>query len=189
MRFTSPLPTAICLNGILLLAACAYVRAQQPSIAATSPESALSSSTESALPSAPMPAGNISGTATDVYGDVVPGATVVVEGTNETDRQSTAANDNGFFTFGGIKPELLITITMAAKGFGDWVSPAIEVASGQFFDVTGVKLKLANAVESVTVTSSTEQIRRSRFWWRNSSAFLVSFRISTLCMTHRTPCQ
>ena len=158
MRFTSPLPTAICLNGILLLAGCAYVRAQQPGIAATSAESALPSSTESALPSAPMAAGNISGTATDAYGDVVPGATVVLESADQTDRQSSAANDNGFFTFGGIKPETSYHVTIRAKGFEDWVSPAIVVASGQFFDVTGVKLKLSNAVESVTVTSSTEQI-------------------------------
>ena len=158
MRFTSPLPTAICLNGILLLAGSAYVRAQQPGITATSAESALPSSTESALPSAPMAAGNISGTATDAYGDVVPGATVVLESADQTDRQSSAANDNGFFTFGGIKPETSYHVTIRAKGFEDWVSPAIVVASGQFFDVTGVKLKLSNAVESVTVTSSTEQI-------------------------------
>lgn len=102
--------------------------------------------------------GNVSGTVTDTYGDIVPGATVVLESANATDRKAATANDSGFFDFAGIKPGIPFHITVSVKGFEDWVSPPIVVASGQFFDVTGIKLKLTNGVESVLVTSSTEQI-------------------------------
>lgn len=102
--------------------------------------------------------GFISGTVTDVYGDVVPGAAVIVEGADPSDKQSKVADDNGFFNFAGLKSGVVYHVTIGSKGFDNWVSQPITLAVGQYFDLTGIKLKLTDAVASVTVTSSVEQI-------------------------------
>jgi hypothetical protein len=101
--------------------------------------------------------GDVSGTVTDTYGDIVPGATVLLEGTNPPNRQSQAANDNGFFEFKNVAPNIPYRITVSANGFDPWSSP-VTIAAGQYFDVTGIQLRLQNAVTSVTVVASTEQI-------------------------------
>ncbi len=101
---------------------------------------------------------DLNGTVTDVNGDLVPGATVVLEGATPADHQSQVANDNGFFNFPGLKAGVPYRLTISAKGFENWVSPPITLAAGQFYGVSDVKLKLAGDVSSVTVYSSTEQI-------------------------------
>ncbi len=101
---------------------------------------------------------DLNGTVTDENGDLVPGATVVLEGPSPIDRQSQAANDNGFFNFPGLKAEIPYRLTISAKGFQNWVSPPITLTAGQFYGVSDIKLKLAGDVSSVTVYSSTEQI-------------------------------
>jgi hypothetical protein len=45
-----------------------------------------------------------------------------------------------------------------AEGFEPWVSEPVTLASGQFFDVTGIKLKLVAAASSITVLANPEQI-------------------------------
>lgn len=102
--------------------------------------------------------GDLSGTVTDSYGDIVPGATVLLEGTNPPDRKSQAANDSGFFEFKNVAPNVPYRITVSAKGFDPWTSSPVVIGSGQYFDVTGIQLKLQNAVTSVTVVASPEQI-------------------------------
>jgi hypothetical protein len=102
--------------------------------------------------------GDVSGTVTDTYGDIVPGATVLLEGTNNPARQSQAANDNGFFEFKNVASNISYRITVSANGFDPWVSSPLVIASGQYFDVTGIQLKVQNAVASVTVVASPEQI-------------------------------
>ena len=102
--------------------------------------------------------GDVSGTVTDTYGDVVPGATVLLERTNPPDRQSQAANDNGFFEFKNVSPNTPYRVTVSANGFDTWTSSPVTIAEGQYFDVTGIQLRLQNAVTSVTVVASPEQI-------------------------------
>jgi hypothetical protein len=101
---------------------------------------------------------DLNGTVTDENGDLVPGATVVLEGASAADHQSQVANDNGFFNFPGLKAGVPYRLTISAKGFENWLSPAITLTAGQFYGVSDVKLKLAGNVSSVTVYSSTEQI-------------------------------
>jgi hypothetical protein len=123
------------------------------------------------LPSAPEPRGSetpssssdmrpaeVNGTVLDVNGDLIPGATVVLDGAAQVDHRTVAANDSAFFQFEGLMPGVPYHLTVSAQGFQDWVSPPITLSSGQFFDVTGIKLKLEASVSSVTVYSSTEQI-------------------------------
>jgi hypothetical protein len=101
--------------------------------------------------------GDVSGTVTDAYGDIVPGATVLLEGTNNPGRQSQTANDSSFFEFKSV-PAGSYRVTVTAPGFDSWNSEPVVVAAGQYVDVTGIKLRLENAVSSITVVASPEQI-------------------------------
>ncbi len=100
----------------------------------------------------------MSGTVTDVYGDIVPGATVLLEGTRNAGRQSQLANDNGFFEFKNLSAGDSYRVTISAKGFDPWISEPVNLQSGQYFDITGIKLKLANEVSSITVVADSVQI-------------------------------
>lgn len=102
--------------------------------------------------------GTLSGTVLDSNGDLIPGASVVLEDGNPADRKSTSAGDNGQFEFPGLPPQNAYRVRVSAPGFKDWTSPAVALAAGQFQEVTGIALTLANAESSVTVYSSTEQI-------------------------------
>jgi hypothetical protein len=135
--------------------------AQEP---ATGPSSAGqgagAATAESAmLPSAPdaSPA-ELNGTVTDASGDLIPGATVVLEGPDASSHRTQVANDSAFFQFAGLKPGGPYRITVTANGFQNWSSAPITLAAGQFFGVTDVKLKFDAGVSSVTVYSSTEQM-------------------------------
>lgn len=105
-----------------------------------------------------MDPADVSGTVTDVYGDIVPGATVSIEGSQPSHRLSQAANDNGFFEFKGIAAGDAYRVTVRAEGFEPWVSDPVGVTSGQFFNVSDIKLKLKNEVASVTVVANPDQI-------------------------------
>ena len=152
--------------AVAVVALCLNAGAQQP--ARSDSRSISSAPTQVELPSAPTPesspsepapdAAEMSGTVTDVSGDLVPGATVALDSTDATSHQTQVANDSGFFQFKGLKPGLSYHITVSAKGFEDWVSSPVVLTAGQFFDVPDIKLKLESAVSSVTVHSSTEQI-------------------------------
>ena len=109
--------------------------------------------------SAPEPqAGSIVGTVTTITGDIVPGATVVLQGLEPGDQRTAAANDNGFFSFGDLKPGVPYHITVSAKGFVNWNSPAITLTPGQYLELPGVRLQLAVVVTTVTAAATTEQI-------------------------------
>jgi hypothetical protein len=105
---------------------------------------------------------NIGGTVTDVNGDIVPGATIVLED-NASASRTAVANDSGAFQFDLLKPGIPYHITVAAKGFENWKSPTVILNPGQYFFVRDIKLKLPSAVTSVTVYSSREQIAAQQF--------------------------
>lgn len=152
--------------AVLTLFICVAARAQQPATIAN-PSSANTNRdiATAAFPSAPdansdddsQPA-EVSGTVTDVNGDLIPGANVVLNGPASFDRKSQVVGDSGFFQFSGLSPGVSYRLTISVKGFENWVSGPIVLTSGQFFDVTEIKLKLEASVSSVTVYSSTEQI-------------------------------
>ncbi len=119
-----------------------------------------SRATDSAtLPSAPdaSPA-ELNGTVTDTNGDLIPGATVILDGPDSSVHQTQVANDSGFFQFAGLKPGGPYRVTVTANGFQNWSSQPITLNSGQFFGITEIKLNVDAGVSSVTVYSSTEQI-------------------------------
>lgn len=132
--------------------------AATPSYDSTAPSSAGAQRLLAAtLPEAPDPA-EVNGTVTDVNDDLIPGATVVLDGAAPADHRNAIADDSGFFQFSGLEPGVPYRLTVSAKGFESWVSPPITLAAGQFFGVPNIKLKLEASVSSVTVYSSTEEI-------------------------------
>jgi hypothetical protein len=102
-------------------------------------------------------AANISGTVTNVNGDIIPDASIVLEGVGTADRQSFVTGDGGAFQFDRLKPGVTYHITFEAKGFQTWKSPALTLTPGQFL-MQNVTLQLHSSEVSVTVYGSQEQI-------------------------------
>jgi hypothetical protein len=108
--------------------------------------------------SAPEPqAGSITGTVEDVDGGLIPGATVSVDGPAPSDHRTVTANENGFFTLNDVRSAASLKITVNAKGFADWTSPAIVLTPGQFMDLTEIHLPLA-ALETTVDAIMPEQL-------------------------------
>jgi hypothetical protein len=108
---------------------------------------------------APAPqAGNIIGTVTDINNDVVSGATVILEGTVTGDRRTLTTTDNGFFQLDGLEPGNTYHITVSAKGFADWTSPAIILKPDEYLILTGCKLQIAKELTTVNVVYSSEEV-------------------------------
>jgi hypothetical protein len=108
----------------------------------------------------------IVGTVTDINGDPVPQATVILDGA-ATGSENAVSNDNGFFEFKDLEPANSYVVNIRAEGFAHWTSPSIALHPGQYFILTGIQLHIEQALTSVTVTSSvasseeiaTEQVR------------------------------
>ncbi len=120
------------------------------------------------LTDAPKPQpGIIVGTVVDVNDDTVPGATVVLEGPALRDPRMVVSNDNGFFEFKDLEPGTTYQVTISAKGFANWTSPAVILKPGQYAILTGTRLQIAQALTTITVASpvasseeiATEQVR------------------------------
>lgn len=102
--------------------------------------------------------GHIAGTVINSNGEVVRGATIVLDSPRVEDRQSTIATDRGTFQFSNLKPGVPYRLTIEKKELAAWRSEPIILAPGQFFYVTGIELRVPTLVTSVTVYESTEQI-------------------------------
>jgi Carboxypeptidase regulatory-like domain len=114
-----------------------------------------------ALPNAPKPQpGIIVGTVTDVNNDGVPGATVALVGSALKDPRTVVSNDNGSFQFNDVEPGTYQVI-VSAQGFANWTSPAIMLKPGQYAILPVSKLRIAEALTTITVASpaaSSEEI-------------------------------
>lgn len=95
----------------------------------------------------PQPA-NIDGFATDSDGDAIPGATVSVDSTAPSEHHKAVADQTGYFTLKGLHPSVSYHITVSAKGFADWTSPAVVLTPGQSEEIAGIKLTVSS-VQSV----------------------------------------
>lgn len=100
--------------------------------------------------SAPEPQpGSIIGTVTDVNGDVVPGAAIIVDGPVPSDERKVVANEDGSFTLNNLRSAVSLHITVAASGFKEWTSPSVTLAPGQSMELMGIKLALAEVETTV----------------------------------------
>ncbi len=101
--------------------------------------------------------GHITGTVTDLEGDILSGATVVLEGPSLGAPQTVLSDDNGFFDFKDLNPGTY-HVKITGKEFADWTSPDVIVARGQYVILTDTKLHIAQAVTTVSVTYTPEEI-------------------------------
>ena len=112
--------------------------------------------------SAPDPQpGTIIGTVVDVNGGVVPNATVSLSGPD--DLRKDEANDNGFFQFANVKPGVGYHVSINAPDFALWNSSPITLVPGQYFMLSGIRLRIATVQISVTALTpeqvATEQVK------------------------------
>jgi Carboxypeptidase regulatory-like domain len=102
--------------------------------------------------------GRIMGTVTDVNGDGVSGATVVLTGPDLTDRRTVVTTETGFFEFDGLKPALPYQCSVTASGFAEWTSSVITLDPAQFKLLDGIQLRIATEHASVEVTYKPEEV-------------------------------
>jgi hypothetical protein len=93
--------------------------------------------------------GSIDGFVTDVEGAAVPGAIVTVDGPYSSDHHVVTADGTGFFELANLNPAIAYKIAVSAKGFADWISPAVVLLPGQRWELTDIKLKISEVVTSV----------------------------------------
>jgi len=107
--------------------------------------------------SAPDPqTGTIFGTVTDVNGDAVPAATVVLEGPSPSDRRTVTTNENGLFQLNNLNPAIPYHVAVTTNGFAEWTSREIILTPSQVLYLTDVNLQIATVVTTVFAVSSEE---------------------------------
>jgi len=101
---------------------------------------------------------SISGTVTNVNGDIVPGATVVLDDGRSKERRTTLSGNSGSFQFDKLPPGSSYHVSIEAKDLESWQSATIALRPGQYLFLSDIKMKVPNSVVSVTVYATQEQI-------------------------------
>ena len=109
--------------------------------------------------SAPQPqTAIVVGTAVNVNGDPIPGSQVNLEGPVPADGERVVTNENGFFVLDHLRAGTPYHIVVSAKGFANWSSPEVTLKPGQYLEITGIRLNVAEVITTVRATGSTEEI-------------------------------
>ena len=101
--------------------------------------------------------GSVSGTVTDVDDAAIPGATVTVDGPASSEQRSLETDETGSFELKDLDPAVAYKITIKAKGFADWNSPAVVLKPGQALELTDIKLKVS-VVETTVIALTAQQL-------------------------------
>jgi hypothetical protein len=109
---------------------------------------------------AQAPVGTIAGVVTDASGAVLSGASVTATSLSTGAERVTTVNDQGFFTIPSLKPGEY-TVTVANKGFAEFVVPRVVVEVGQTARVDAA-MKLQSVTESVEVQASSVTVDTSQ---------------------------
>jgi hypothetical protein len=118
-----------------------------------------------AVQSPETPSGQITGTVTDVKGDAIVGATVILTRSLEsTDQRTVLTTENGFFRFDALTPAVPYNVAVNADGFAEWTSPPITLESGQVKSLGGISLRIATQnttmqVKYDPIEEATEQFK------------------------------
>ena len=113
-------------------------------------------------PEAPRTA-TVMGTVTDVNGDVIPNATVVLKEVEGDDPRTIVATENGMFEFQDVTPSITYQLIISAKDFGDWTSTPITLNPDQFKIVSGIELRIATESTTVDVHYDPVEVATEQF--------------------------
>jgi len=105
----------------------------------------------------------IIGTATDVNGDTVSNAAVVLKGSDIHDERTITTTQNGFFQFQGLQPGVPYQISIRAKDFADWTSSTITLEPGQFKILAGIQLRVETERTEVQVHYDPVEVATEQF--------------------------
>ena len=102
------------------------------------------------------PTGEIHGIVADPNGDIVPGATVTLEGPGSAPAQSTQSSPEGAFTFTGV-PGGPYRLTVTAPGFKQWFALG-TLSEGQSLALPEVELPMNTVATEIEVSASSHEI-------------------------------
>ena len=122
------------------------------------------------------------GTVTDVNGDVIPNATVVLREVESNDPRTIVATENGMFQLNDVTPGITYQLSISAKDFADWTSPPIIVNPGQFKIVTGIQLRIATERTTVDVHYDPLEVATEQFKAEEKQRVFGIIRIFTFPM-------
>jgi len=105
----------------------------------------------------------IIGTITDVNGDTVGNAGVVLKGTDGHDGQTVVTSQNGFFEFRDVTPGLRYQITISANEFEPWISPLLTLNPGQFKIMPPIQLRIASQHTEVNIKYDRAEVATEQF--------------------------
>jgi len=110
------------------------------------------------IPAPEQQLGRIMGTVTDVNGDAVVAATVLLIGPDPANRRTGATDENGFFEFDAITPQVAYQVSISAPGFAPWTSAGINLDPGQFKLLEDIQLRIASEHTTVEVAYKPEEV-------------------------------
>ncbi|MGO8795220.1 MAG: carboxypeptidase-like regulatory domain-containing protein, partial [Candidatus Sulfotelmatobacter sp.] len=105
----------------------------------------------------------IMGTVTDVNGDAIPDAAVVLKEVEGNDPRTIVSTETGMFEFHDVTPGVTYQVRISAKNFADWVSPPIILNPDQFKIVTGIQLRIAAERTTVDVHYDPAEVATEQF--------------------------
>ena len=105
----------------------------------------------------------VMGTVTDVNGDVIPNATVILKEVESTDPRTLVTNGNGMFEFDDLAPGIPYQLSISAKDYEDWISTPITLNPDQFKIVTGIQLRLPTYRSTVDVHYDPDKVATEQF--------------------------
>ncbi len=111
--------------------------------------------------SAEVPApqlGTIVGAVIDVNEDIIPGATVTLQGPAPSDRRTVVTDENGYYELHDVQPETSYKVIVSAKGFAEWTSPIIVLEPGEHKTLKDCKLRLEAVQTIIDVNISPKEI-------------------------------
>jgi len=85
----------------------------------------------------------IIGTVTDVNGDVIPSATVVLKEVEGNDPRTSLTTATGMFEFHDVTPGITYQLSISTKDYENWISTPIILNPDQFKLVTGIQMRIA----------------------------------------------
>jgi Carboxypeptidase regulatory-like domain len=105
----------------------------------------------------------VMGTVTDVNGDAIPNATVVLKEVESNDPRTIVTTENGMFEFHDVTPGITYQLSITAQDLSDWTSPPIILNPDQFKIVTDIQLRIATERTTVDVHYDPVEVATEQF--------------------------